>query len=101
LVCSLQQTRAKVQVEFFAGQGLAASLSTAREATIARICTFDNADEKISRLATNIRGAVKLPMYVIDVLMDPRSSLGLPEQQQASSTNKLTWKRLHIIGIGI
>jgi hypothetical protein len=83
-----------VQVEFFAGQGLAASLPTARE-TIARICTFDNADEKISRLATNIRGAVKLPMYVIDVLMDLRSSLGLPEQQQASSTNKLNWKRLH------
>lgn len=41
---------------------------------------------KISRLATKIRGgAGKLPMYVLDVLMDPRSSLGLPKQQASSN----------------
>jgi hypothetical protein len=53
---------------------------------------------KISRLATTIRGgAGKLPLYFLDVLNDPRSSLGLPEQ---ASSNKLTWKDYIALGLG-
>jgi hypothetical protein len=59
---------------------------------------------KISRLATTIRGgAGKLPMYVIDVLMDPRSSLGLlpgEQQQQSSSNEPLTWKDYISLALG-
>jgi hypothetical protein len=54
---------------------------------------------KISRLATTIRGgAGKLPMYFLDVLNDPRSSLGLPKQ---ASSSELTWKDYIALGLGV
>jgi hypothetical protein len=56
---------------------------------------------KISRLATTIRGgAGKLPMYVIDVLMDPRSSLGLLHGEQQASSIELTWKDYISLALG-
>jgi hypothetical protein len=53
---------------------------------------------KINRLATKIRGgAGKLPMYVLDVLSDPRSSMGLPKQ---SPSEELTWKGYIALALG-
>jgi hypothetical protein len=49
---------------------------------------------KIQRLATTIRGgASQVPFYVLSVLMDPRSSMGLPKKKSTTKeTNQWTWR---------
>lgn len=53
---------------------------------------------KIRRLATTVRGgASQVPLYVLSVLADPRSSMGLEKQTRSTSgeglsTDQWTWK---------
>jgi hypothetical protein len=75
---------------------------------------------KINRLATSVRGgAAKFPMYLLDVLMDPQTSMGLPKPQQhysqsqskpsarlqskeeRKSSNELTWKDYVAVAFGM
>jgi hypothetical protein len=57
---------------------------------------------KIQRLATTIRGgASQVPFYVLSVLMDPRSSIGLPKKKSsAKETDQWTWGDYIRIALG-
>jgi hypothetical protein len=62
---------------------------------------------KINRLALDIRGgAAELPLYVLDVLADPRAAMGLPQRPAAVQLTRrrveeLTWKDYILIGLGL
>lgn len=62
---------------------------------------------KINRLVTGIRGgSAHLPLYVLDVLTDPRAAMGLPERPINVATRKgkakeLTWKDYAMIAMGL
>lgn len=63
---------------------------------------------KINKLVTNIRGgSAQLPFYILDILIDPRSSMGLEKPKpKPSSINDgenrvLTWKDYAKIAMGL